>query len=146
MFARNSSDALAERRPPRWIVHACRAVLLATPVVGAAHDAALSRDDALWLERVTYGLDSATVQRFRELGRRRFLDEQLAGRNDKLPDAIQAQIDALDIQHTPVAQLVVDEIAEQKRINATRRRREEEGRAQGAQRTRQQVRLSGDTT
>jgi uncharacterized protein (DUF1800 family) len=91
--------------------------LLALPACGFARDEALNREDALWLERVTYGLDSATVQRFRELGRHRFLDEQLAARNDKLPDAIQTQIDALDIQHTPVAQLVVDEIAEQKRIN-----------------------------
>ena len=78
----------------------------------------LSRDDALWLERVTYGLDSATVTRFRDLGRRRFLDEQLAGRNDALPAAIQTQLDQLDIERTSAAQLVVDEIAEQKRINA----------------------------
>ncbi len=89
---------------------------------GAAHSAnsaaTLSRDDALWLDRVTYGLDSSTVARFRELGRRRFLDEQLAGKNDALPASVQAQIDNLDIAHQPAAKLVVDEIAEQKRINA----------------------------
>ncbi|MGH8122427.1 MAG: DUF1800 domain-containing protein [Rudaea sp.] len=78
----------------------------------------VSRDDALWLERVTYGLDSATVARFRELGRRRFLDEQLAGGNDALPPAIRTQIDALDIERTSAVQLVIDEIAEQKRIRA----------------------------
>ncbi len=72
----------------------------------------------MWLERITYGLDSATITRFRELGKRRFLDEQLAGRNDTLPEPIQAQIDKLDIVHEPAAKLVVDEIAEQKRINA----------------------------
>ena len=81
-------------------------------------DDRLNRDDALWLERVTYGLDSATIARFRELGKRRFLDEQLSGKNDALPQPIQAQIDKLDIAHASVIQLVVDEIAEQKRINA----------------------------
>jgi len=92
-------------------------VAAAAPAPAGAVEGALSRDDALWLERVTYGLDSTTVQRFRELGRRRFLDEQLSARNDKLPADIQAQIDALEIEHTPVANLVVEEIAEQKRIN-----------------------------
>jgi len=118
MSARNLSDVQAERRALRKIVLACLTTLIVMPALAASNDTALSRDDALWLERVTYGLDSATVQRFRELGRRRFLEEQLAARNDKLPEAIQTQIDALDIQRTPVAQLVVDEIAEQKRINS----------------------------
>ncbi|MEP6938512.1 MAG: DUF1800 domain-containing protein [Rudaea sp.] len=103
----------------RLLCSACALVVAvaSSPSLAAASEGALSRADALWLERVTYGLDSATVQRFRALGRRRFLDEQLAARNDKLPEAIQAQIDALEIEHTPVAKLVVDEIAEQKRIN-----------------------------
>ena len=91
---------------------------LSAPAAAASSKTSLTREDALWLDRITYGLDSATVQRFRELGRRRFLDEQLAARNDKLPAEIQAQIDGLDIQHTPVAQRVVEEIAEQKRINS----------------------------
>jgi uncharacterized protein (DUF1800 family) len=77
---------------------------------------ALSHADALWLERITYGLDSATVARFRELGRRRFLDEQLAGRKETLPAPIQSQIDGLTIVRTSAAQLVYDELAEQKRI------------------------------
>ncbi|MBS0590406.1 MAG: DUF1800 domain-containing protein [Proteobacteria bacterium] len=98
------------------------AALLATGIgtaqAAASAPAALSRDDALWLDRVTYGLDSATVARFRQLGRQRFLDEQLAGKNDALPAAVQAQIDNLDIAHQSAAKLVVDEIAEQKRINA----------------------------
>lgn len=82
------------------------------------NSATLSRDDALWLDRITYGLDGATAARFHELGRRRFLEEQLAGRNDTLPAPVQAQIDDLDIAHQSAAKLVVDEIAEQKRINA----------------------------
>ena len=108
------------RQPRRFtavMVGVLLAGLSAAPVLAASGDS-LNRDDALWLERVTYGLDSATVVRFRELGRRRFLDEQLSGKNEALPAPIQAQIDQLDIARTPVAELVVDEIAEQKRINA----------------------------
>jgi uncharacterized protein (DUF1800 family) len=116
-----SSTRLAHRVSNYRIAMAAVGLLLscagAAPVHAGNADS-LNRDDALWLERVTYGLDSATIARFRELGRRRFLDEQLAGRNDALPAAIQTQIDQLDIQRTSAAQLVVDEIAEQKRINA----------------------------
>jgi uncharacterized protein (DUF1800 family) len=104
---------------PSRILYFATAALLAAGVAHANTDtAALSRDDALWLDRITYGLDSATVARFRELGRRRFLDEQLSARNDALPAPVQAQIDKLDIVHDSAAKLVVDEIAEQKRINA----------------------------
>ncbi|HEX6834805.1 MAG TPA: DUF1800 family protein, partial [Rudaea sp.] len=93
------------------------AALIATSgAFGAEHGAPLSRSDALWLERITYGLDSATIARFRALGRQRFLDEQLAAKNETLLPAIQTQIDALDITRTPAAQFVADEVAEQKRI------------------------------
>jgi uncharacterized protein (DUF1800 family) len=34
--------------------------------------------DARWLERVTFGLDSATLAQYRRLGRSRFLEQQLA--------------------------------------------------------------------
>ena len=101
------------------ILYAGALFLASAGVAQAANSTAtLNRDDALWLDRVTYGLDSTTVARFRELGRRRFLDEQLAGKNDALPAPVRAQIDDLDIAHQPAAKLVVDEIAEQKRINA----------------------------
>ncbi len=92
--------------------------LLCGPANAADSERHLRRDDILWLGRITYGIDSKTVDRFAELGRRRFLDEQLAGKNETLPLAIQAQIDQLPTSQTDAAQLVVDEIAEQKRINA----------------------------
>jgi uncharacterized protein (DUF1800 family) len=105
--------------PRRFFFAAMAALLTAgagvAPAIASSGDV-LNRDDALWLERVTYGLDSATVKRFRELGRRRFLDEQLAGRNDALPAPIQVQIDALS--KTSVEEMVASEIVEQKRINA----------------------------
>jgi uncharacterized protein (DUF1800 family) len=81
-------------------------------------DAALKRDDALWLDRVTYGLDTATVERFRELGRHKFLNEQLAAKNDTLPASIQAQINAFDISKIPTSKLLADEVAAQQRVKA----------------------------
>ena len=47
-----------------------------------AADSPLAPADARWLDRVTYGLDSATLARYRALGRKRFLDEQLQGGGD----------------------------------------------------------------
>src|ERR1700722_18138046 len=69
--------------------------------------------DIQWLGRTTLGIDTQTANRFVEIGRRRFLDEQLVGGNELLPPAIQAQIDQLPTSQTSTAQLVVDEIAEQ---------------------------------
>ena len=37
----------------------------------------LSRGDLRWLARVTFGIDTTTVARYRALGRVKFLDEQL---------------------------------------------------------------------
>jgi len=74
--------------------------------------------DVLWLGRVTYGIDTQAENRFADLGRRRFLDEQLEGKNQALPDAIQSQIERLPTTQTSAAQFVVEELAEQKRINA----------------------------
>ncbi len=86
------------------------------PLTAHAGDASLSRSDALWLDRVTYGLDTATVERFRQLGKRRFLDEQLTVANDTLPASIQAQIDAMDISRQSTEQLFREAVAEQKQI------------------------------
>jgi uncharacterized protein (DUF1800 family) len=67
---------------------------------------------------LTYGIDTQVANRFDELGRRRFLDEQLQPRNENLPSAIQLQIDQLPTLQTSATEQVVDELAEQKRINA----------------------------
>jgi len=78
----------------------------------------LGREDMLWLNRVTYGLNSAAVERFLRLGRRSFLEEQLEARDDALPAAIQAQIAALEISKTSTAQLWAGELAAQERIRS----------------------------
>ncbi|MDB6084169.1 MAG: hypothetical protein JWN43_2050 [Gammaproteobacteria bacterium] len=71
---------------------------------GARHPAAagtalpvLRREDALWLERVTFGLDSSSVADYHRVGRERFLEHQLAARDTDLPAAIAAQIAALEV-------------------------------------------------
>ncbi len=67
----------------------------------------LSHDDVAWLQRVGFGVDSASVARYRQLGRARYLDEELAARNDTLPPTISALIDSYDVVNTPPAQLLM---------------------------------------
>ncbi len=97
----------------------------ASPNAGGTADAAataasdsLKRQDALWLDRVTYGLNTQLVQDYRRLGRARWLDEQLQARADALPAPIAAQIDHMDISHLDVSQLLPGLQARRKAINA----------------------------
>src|SRR6185437_7193362 len=96
------------------------AVLCAAGGGPSAHaaGATLSREDALWLERVTYGPTTATVSEYLKLGRRRYLDEQLHRRDPRLPPQIAAQIDALQVSHSSAPQLLLAVTQEQQRINA----------------------------
>jgi uncharacterized protein (DUF1800 family) len=64
--------------------------------------------DIAWLRRDGFGLDSATLARYRELGRTRFLDEQLAGDDDILPPQIAAQIRNLAVVNTPLTQQLAE--------------------------------------
>jgi uncharacterized protein (DUF1800 family) len=67
---------------------------------------ALHRADALWLERVTFGLDSGAVADYRRLGRENYLEEQLRARDEPLPEPIGAQLHALEVaQVDPVRAL-----------------------------------------
>jgi uncharacterized protein (DUF1800 family) len=78
----------------------------------------LSRQDIQWLDRVTYGPTSATVDEYLKLGRRRFLNEQLHPQDVRLPQSAATQIAALEISHSSNAQLLVSVFKEQQRINA----------------------------
>jgi uncharacterized protein (DUF1800 family) len=62
---------------------------------GATEVKPLSRSDVLWLERVTFGLDGASVALYRRLGRAGFLDEQLRGPRAPLPAPVAAQLHAI---------------------------------------------------
>jgi uncharacterized protein (DUF1800 family) len=82
----------------------------------AADTKPLSADDIAWLRRASFGLDSATIERYRELGRTRFLDEQLAGGDDPLPPAVAPLINSYEVFHTAPAQLVSEYRDEQKKV------------------------------
>ncbi|GLQ88751.1 DUF1800 domain-containing protein [Dyella flagellata] len=86
-------------------------LLLAVAPLGALQAAGnppLSADDISWLRRASFGLDSATVERYQELGRTRFLDEQLAGGDDPLPPAVAPLINSFEVYNTSPAKLVAD--------------------------------------
>ncbi len=83
--------------------------LLALVGSGAiAQTAAPTREDIAWLQRATFGIDSASLARYQQLGRQRYLDEQLSGREAPLPPDVSALIDSFDLEHTPPAQLRSD--------------------------------------
>jgi uncharacterized protein (DUF1800 family) len=79
----------------------------------------LSLSDIAWLRRDGFGLDSATLARYRQLGRTRFLDEQLAGGDDTLPPEVAAQIRALPVVNTPLPELWADFRDRQKQFKDT---------------------------
>jgi uncharacterized protein (DUF1800 family) len=78
----------------------------------------LRRADALWLDRVAFGVNSAIVSDYRRLGRARWLDQQLDRRNGALPPAVAAQIERLQIAHADPAALLANVQSQQKSINA----------------------------
>ena len=95
------------------------AATVATTLTPALAGDALSRQDMLWLDRITYGPTTGTVDRYLKLGRRRFLEEQLhPPRDPQLPPAVAAEIDSLEIQHSSGAQWLAYVNAQQQRINA----------------------------
>jgi uncharacterized protein (DUF1800 family) len=88
------------------------------PHASAAPLAKVRREDALWLERVSFGLDSASLESYRELGRDQFLERQLHPGEAALPAPIAAEIAALEVSHAVPAKWLADVNAENKVINA----------------------------
>lgn len=78
----------------------------AAPALASPTNATLSHDDIAWLRRASFGVDSATLARYRQLGREGWLDEALADRNNSLPSPIQQLIDSYDAINTPPLELV----------------------------------------
>jgi len=99
-----------------WKTALFAAVAAASLTDGVASEAP-SRQDVLWLDRVTYGPTTATVDRYLKLGRRRFLDEQLHPHNPQLPAEVAAELDALEISHSDGAHLLAYVSEQQQRIN-----------------------------
>jgi uncharacterized protein (DUF1800 family) len=108
---------------PAALLLACTGAAPRASAPDPAHAAAaalpvLHREDMLWLERVTFGLDSASVSDYRRLGRERFLDEQLDARDTALPAPITAQIGALEVSHADPVKWLTEVNAQYKTINA----------------------------
>ncbi|TAL84317.1 MAG: DUF1800 domain-containing protein [Rhodanobacter sp.] len=80
------------------------------PITQPANPAGpLSRDDIGWLQRIGFGIDSAQLSAYRQLGRTRYLDALLADRgHDTLPPQISALIDSYSVVDTPPEQLFAD--------------------------------------
>jgi uncharacterized protein (DUF1800 family) len=78
---------------------------------------ALSRRDLRWLNRVTFGVDSAVVAGYRRLGREKLLDAQLHPPRED-PAQLHAEIEALGISHKTAEARVFEFRQEQQRINA----------------------------
>jgi uncharacterized protein (DUF1800 family) len=77
----------------------------------------LTRGDLRWLSRVTFGIDSATIARYRQLGREKFLDEQLHPLGDD-PPALAASLATMPLLQEPAQARIQANRAEQQRINA----------------------------
>jgi uncharacterized protein (DUF1800 family) len=76
----------------------------------------LTQADVRWLNRITYGVDSATVERYRKLGRKQFLEEQLE------PGRLQTPLTVREALSNPgpknADQFLAEADAENRRIQA----------------------------
>ncbi|WP_430232551.1 DUF1800 domain-containing protein [Nitrosomonas communis] len=75
----------------------------------------LKPEDLRWLNRVTFGVNSETIERYRQIGRNRFLDEQLHPPADDPPD-LAAHIRALPVSQKSAKEVLKAAWAEQQRI------------------------------
>jgi uncharacterized protein (DUF1800 family) len=83
-----------------WLVASACTPTLAQP------NTSVTREDVLWLNRVTYGINTSTLAEYRKVGRAAFLSEQLAPHNMSLPPQIAQQIDALPVSHETLPQVM----------------------------------------
>jgi len=85
--------------------------------MGADALAPLRQEDAVWLERVSFGLDSATVAGYRGLGRGGYLEGQLHGPGEQLPPPIAAQIQEINAHQSAPEQRLRELLERRKAVN-----------------------------
>jgi len=129
--ARRAADAGSASRRRKAIVVALQLALCLCAQVHA--EETIRREDMVWLQRIGFGVDSADVARFRQLGRRRYLDAQLDPHGDGLPAPIRSLIGGYEVERTPTPRLLAGLQAEQQRIKAM-----PDGEARGAAKKAQQ--------
>ncbi|HMK87782.1 MAG TPA: DUF1800 domain-containing protein [Steroidobacteraceae bacterium] len=78
----------------------------------------LHRQDVLWLERISFGLDSANVAEYHRLGRERYLDRQLMGLEPALPAGLAAELHGPEEGQSDPERALADANAQYKAINA----------------------------
>jgi uncharacterized protein (DUF1800 family) len=98
-----------------------RPLAAAVLVVGLVSAAAsvpptLTRTDVRWLNRVTFGINTPTVARYKQLGREKFLDEQLQASHAD-PRSLAAEIAAIPMMQETARDRIAANRAEQQRIN-----------------------------
>jgi uncharacterized protein (DUF1800 family) len=76
------------------------------------------RQDLLWLERVSFGIDAESVGELHRLGRERYLDRQLRGPQAPFPAPLGAELANLVAARPDPERVLADLSAEYKRINA----------------------------
>jgi uncharacterized protein (DUF1800 family) len=79
--------------------------------------AAPAREDIIWLNRVTFGVNSTSLAEYERRGRVAYLEEQFSSGEAALPAVIAAEINSLEVVHADAAQLLAATNAEYKRIN-----------------------------
>src|SRR3984885_1096985 len=113
---------------PECSIITCACIAAGLALAGCAHTDlsrvpaaplhAMRREDTLWLERASFGLDSASVASYRQLGRERFLDGQLHPEEAALPAPTAAEISVPEVSHADPAKWLADVNAQYKLINA----------------------------
>ncbi|MEO9078236.1 MAG: DUF1800 domain-containing protein, partial [Rhodanobacter sp.] len=78
----------------------------------------LRQAEIRWLQRASFGLDSATLESYRQLGRKRWLDQQLTDHSDTLPPAISALLASYPALSTPAADLLAQEIEARRQLKS----------------------------
>jgi uncharacterized protein (DUF1800 family) len=91
---------------------------IAAPESQTAPPRPLSQSDLQWLDRVTFGIDSATVARFRPLGRSKFLDDQLKAAPAADSAELATMFATFSITQRTAEQLARGARDEQQRLNA----------------------------
>jgi uncharacterized protein (DUF1800 family) len=96
-----------------WLV-LTSVTIAAAPIQAAS----LSASDLFLLNRVTWGINEPTANAMQALGREAWLQQQLhPSATDRLPEAAQAQIDAMPISQRPMLDIVTEFQARNKALN-----------------------------